>query len=659
MNYFTSVLLVISAHLFTMRLASAYPNYWYDALNVIGSSLPNGPTQCDSHPTEAVIVQGSPHPGGPTIDSSITFVFRGAQSGAVITTLCPGMANNLSVSFSNKRLALLTANTSSVAFSSALPTSDCPNRVDLGGSSKFRAATTFNVSFNVPCSLAGQNVRFEVTSAAIASTTPWLQNSVNMPVSLGAVCGTCTSPRPPPVPSPPPLPPPAPSPPPLPPTNARSSTPPPSPPTPPASPTCMPSPLGYDCVATKGKVTVHWSVNSSTAPANPCTPVNRTTLTANELSVFGTLHMAVQANIQGYVAIGFNSNPKKMYPSDIALGWSGSSLNTYYAKGEDLEESDISPSSWAYDTGIAYNASAIITTICFSRRLVDSRAKASPDLRSATGSNRNTTTATTPTSGRRLLQTSQGNGQLGLIWAISFARALVQHTSQNVGGFDLNLAEGTVQAAGNDRKYWVNVHGALMAVAWGLLLPLGTLLPAHRWLLRDVKLAGKHLWFWLHLGCQWTGMALFIAGFVVAFVEFEEVEGNLSEAHGAIGIAIMAAAGAQVVFAYIRPDPNSEKRGLWNLVHHNLGRLTILLAWANVYIGIYLAHTSWGASYTEWVTPIAIVMGLLLITTLVLRLLGPSGAGGAPARGNNASAFNTLDYTAAGEQGVIRGGTLA
>ncbi|GIL63771.1 hypothetical protein Vafri_17775 [Volvox africanus] len=998
MNYLTKLLLVTSALLFSARLASPFPQYWYDALGVIGVPLPKGPTQCDSHPTEAVTVPNvdSPHPGSPTIDGSIAFAFRDAQSGALTTTLCPGKTSKLLLSFSDPRLALLTANTTSVAFSSPTPPSnDCPNRVDLGGSDSASAATAFDVSFDVPCSLAGQNLMFKVTSATNVKPTPWKQNSVEMPVSLGADCGTCASPPPPPPsplpppppspslppprPSPPPPPPPSPSPPPRPsppppppslsppppprpspspipssppppprpspspsplPQTAVPSTspspspsspppapspsplpPPPSPPPPPTPPTpppplpppppavcaasslgyqCMrqmgkvllhwsvntssapsgngctpanltdvnasdiaqygtlhmavqanvtgyvgigfgedveemapadivfgwasggdvsafigtfytneteylgmnvtwppasnpswaydmgvtqrssasedggevttticfsrrlaaeealtspnidtdtptviiwavgperafiqhdpddvggflltlnpamvtavpppppppelpppelpppvqppslpppsppppspppsaidtpslpPSPsspplaptlsrpkdcavstLGYQCMATKDKVTLHWSINSSTAPANPCTPATRTTLTASDLAKDGTLHMAVQAKIPGYVAIGFNSNPSEMYPSDIALGWAGFPLNTYYASGEDLDTNDSTNPSWAYDTGVVYNSSTGITTICFSRRLVDSRAKASPDLRSATGSSNSISTSM---GGRRhLLATSEGLAQLGLIWAISPSKALVQHASSNVGGFFLDLNGGSLQESESDEKYWVNVHGALMAVAWGLLLPLGTLLPAHRWLLRDIKVAGKHLWFWLHMGCQLIGMALFIAGFVVAFVKFGEVEGEISEAHEKIGIAVMAAAGAQVVFAYIRPDPGAKKRGLWNLVHHNLGRLTILLAWANVYIGIYIAHTDFGASYTPWITPIAIVMGLLLITTLVLRLHRPKV--GKDTAGDKAGDFDTLESAAAtGEQ---------
>ncbi len=69
----------------------------------------------------------------------------------------------------------------------------------------------------------------------------------------------------------------------------------------------------------------------------------------------------------------------------------------------------------------------------------------------------------------------------------------------------------------------------------------------------------------------------------------------------------------QMLLGHLRVGPTHPKRRWWALAHHNLGRAAVLLAWANVYIGIYMYHTSiFAASYTPWITPIAIVMGLLV-----------------------------------------------
>ncbi|KAG2423651.1 hypothetical protein HXX76_015168 [Chlamydomonas incerta] len=393
---------------------------------------------------------------------------------------------------------------------------------------------------------------------------------------------------------------------------------------------CTPSPLGYACMSTQGGVTLHWTVNTPSAPPNACTGMGsagKTVLAAGDVATDGTIHMAVESATSGYVAIGFSPDPGSMGPSDIVLGWagsSGSSIRAFYVTGEDMDDSNALSGTrdWSYDKGVMESGG--ITTICFSRRLREPRALASPDLRAAGGL---TSASTTSGSSRRRL--AQALPQMGFNWATFPQDRLVQHLSRTVGGFSLDIASGAADSVSSDKGYWVNVHGALMALAWGLLLPVGTFLPAHRWVLQDRRgPAGKHLWFLLHVGCQYIGISLFVAGFVIAYVKLDDggvvVGGKAGSAHAPIGIAVMAAAGAQMVVGHVRPDPTHRRRALWNLVHHNLGRCTVLLAWANVYIGIYMAHTGFQASYAAWAAPIASVMGLLVIADVVLRLAAPA-----------------------------------
>ncbi|KAG2434545.1 hypothetical protein HYH02_012212 [Chlamydomonas schloesseri] len=400
------------------------------------------------------------------------------------------------------------------------------------------------------------------------------------------------------------------------------------------TPGCTPSPLGYACMSTQGSVTLHWSVNTPSAPPNACTGMGsagKTVLAASNVAADGTIHMAVQAATTGYVAIGFSPNPGNMGPSDVVLGWAGSggsSIRAFHVTGEAMDDSNAlsGRSDWSYDKGVMEAGG--VTTICFSRRLRDRRALASPDLRAA-GGLASSSSGGSSGSRRRL---AQALPKMGFNWATFPQDRLAQHLSRTVGGFSLDVASGAAAAADvEDKGYWVNVHGALMAVAWGLLLPVGTFLPAHRWVLRDRRgPAGKHLWFLLHVGCQYVGISLFVAGFVIAYVKLDDggvvVGGKTGSAHEPIGIAVMAAAGAQMVVGHVRPDPTHRRRWIWNLLHHNLGRGTVLLAWANVYIGIYMAHTGFQASYAAWAAPIASVMGLLAITDLVLRLAAPAAS---------------------------------
>ncbi len=138
------------------------------------------------------------------------------------------------------------------------------------------------------------------------------------------------------------------------------------------------------------------------------------------------------------------------------------------------------------------------------------------------------------------------------------------------------------------------VHGALMATAWMLLLPLGTLLARHKWMFGEAKLFGRHLWFQLHLALQLSGVAIFVVGFAYSHAYFEgpTTGGQCGQAHSMLGIIVMGLATAQVAVGFIRPAPDAKLRWLWNIVHHWLGRITLVTAWTTTFIGIYIAHES-------------------------------------------------------------------
>ena len=71
---------------------------------------------------------------------------------------------------------------------------------------------------------------------------------------------------------------------------------------------------------------------------------------------------------------------------------------------------------------------------------------------------------------------------------------------------------------------------------------------------------------------------------------------------------------------FIRPKPGAAIRKGWNHLHHWLGRLTIISAWATIYLGIYMAHgsTAYNASLKTWLIPVVTVMGCLVLIDIAL-----------------------------------------
>ena len=96
-------------------------------------------------------------------------------------------------------------------------------------------------------------------------------------------------------------------------------------------------------------------------------------------------------------------------------------------------------------------------------------------------------------------------------------------------------------------------------MSWGLLLPLGTLLPRHRWVLRGKKLLGKDAWFSLHMACQLSGLLVFAIGFIIAVAKLQSKDTGMAGAHKALGIAVAAMASLQFVAAFIRPHPGTPR----------------------------------------------------------------------------------------------------
>ncbi|MEW5301605.1 MAG: hypothetical protein WDW36_004455 [Sanguina aurantia] len=449
------------------------------------------------------------------------------------------------------------------------------------------------------------------------SDQSWYQTHLTLtpdPTLAAPSCAGLTFPPLPP-PSLPPPPPSVPAPPP-PPMLSPPPVPSPAPPTHPVARgahACAASTLGYQCSLPVGHVVLHWSLNTTLPPVNVCTGPASPTATAAPPGLdvtSGLLHMAVEADTPGYVSFAFTGTPGSMPHSDTILGWvnpDGSGhVAAYHVTGNFMSPSSIVSPSWAYQQAVSQTSDPLThakrTAICFSRPLATQRAAYSAALDLSAG--------------------------LSYNWAISQSAALVQHSSAGVGGGTLDLQSGQSSATVDTKKWWINVHAACMSVAWGLLLPLGSLTPAHRWVLGDIKWGNKALWFVLHLTFQLAGFFMFCAGFVVSIIYFDLTSipgGSVGQMHAYLGMVLMAMATLQVLGGAFRPAPGSAVRAVWNPIHHNMGRLAIMVSWVSLYSGVWIYSVSiYGGSLVQWLAPLASVGGTLLLIHVMLSVMRPA-----------------------------------
>jgi hypothetical protein len=74
----------------------------------------------------------------------------------------------------------------------------------------------------------------------------------------------------------------------------------------------------------------------------------------------------------------------------------------------------------------------------------------------------------------------------------------------------------------------------------------------------------------------------------------------------AAAIPPASALAVQAVAAFVRPHPHVALRGVWNAVHHNLGRVVILVAWVTMWLGVAIGYEDLpGSSLARWLAPIA------------------------------------------------------
>lgn len=136
------------------------------------------------------------------------------------------------------------------------------------------------------------------------------------------------------------------------------------------------------------------------------------------------------------------------------------------------------------------------------------------------------------------------------------------------------------------------MHGALMLIGWGLLLPAGAV----------VARFGKNLpdagWFRIHQMMQPFGLAVALVGWIIALRNFSALDAKdsptLHYPHAVCGMVTMVIGLTQPLNAFVRPHPpkegeeRSSSRIAWEILHKGSGWVTICLAIVTIGMGTTL-----------------------------------------------------------------------
>jgi hypothetical protein len=166
-----------------------------------------------------------------------------------------------------------------------------------------------------------------------------------------------------------------------------------------------------------------------------------------------------------------------------------------------------------------------------------------------------------------------------VLWAYGESEDFSQGHGNNKSPITINFASGAVTEQLPVIKI---VHGVLMFLSFGLLMPIGVIAARFG---KDAFPAPK--WFHIHRGVQTAALALALIGFALAikFTIDAKVD-HFSVLHSKIGLGVFIGAILQPFIAFIRPAKGEKNRALWEAVHKSIGWLAVLLAILVILLGL-------------------------------------------------------------------------
>ncbi|KAF5742114.1 cytochrome b and DOMON domain-containing protein [Tripterygium wilfordii] len=178
---------------------------------------------------------------------------------------------------------------------------------------------------------------------------------------------------------------------------------------------------------------------------------------------------------------------------------------------------------------------------------------------------------------------------------------------QSLGTLNLLSGEGT--SGGNSKDKKKNIHGVLNTVGWGVMMPLGALIARYLKVFKSADPA----WFYLHVGCQTSAYIIGIVGWATGLILGSESPGVEQTPHRTIGIILFCLGTLQVFALLLRPKPDHKYRLYWNIYHHSVGYLVILLSAINIFKGfdILQPEKKWKNGYIAFIVLLALKAVLL------------------------------------------------
>lgn len=180
------------------------------------------------------------------------------------------------------------------------------------------------------------------------------------------------------------------------------------------------------------------------------------------------------------------------------------------------------------------------------------------------------------------------------------------HDDKTTVTFDFSA--GSVSAESTDFGKMKKNHGILGIIGWGLILPIGAIVPRYF----------KHkdpLWYYLHSVIQLVGFVIGLAAVILGRRLYNVINADFPT-HRGIGIFVLVLSILQILAFFLRPNKDAKVRKFWNWYHHWIGRFALFFGALNIVLGIQI-----GVAGSDWKIGYGFLLGVVIVAVIVLETL--------------------------------------
>jgi len=380
-------------------------------------------------------------------------------------------------------------------------------------------------------------------------------------------------------------------------------------------PVCYTSNLGFQCQLQVCKgMYLHWTIGGDGPDPSTCsyTPAMTPGVNATESADAPVVHFALHSLSpnQGWVGMSFPQRGGEMYPADAVIGYTlgqeGASIKPYHLTGESVGLGDVDSEVVLFNEGAQLVAAPGDSglTVCFSRTVAEVGG-AGQQLK-LDGMVMNFAAASRQVVGGVMHEHDKDcNTRISLL---AVAAGGVQGApGGNMGSDDSHEGRGGDSA---------RAHGALMVIAWAVLVPAGLLAARHRALFKDT--AETKRWFKTHAGLQFAAIVFTTISLYIIVsrggLDVDDWRG-LMRAHGGIGITLIVLLLLHLLGTALRPQPSAPRRPMWNILHHWNGRIMFIFAFVQLMTGPKLF-----GERAPFYVPTFLMLSIWLVVAVVLEI---------------------------------------